>query len=176
MELRTDKLFALIGSTIKNNRKEILESALPANLQALIKQVIPPKSIHRKANEGAELLDYGDDEPYLFDDDDDDDGIDCDESGSDDENNDAEEVQDESAIIAATAEPSRAISSLFNICSDRSINQDAKFLDALHDVFEQNKTSTIFKTHIKKMKVAFYEARRSVKKRITDVSNNTVVE
>ena len=135
MELRTDKLFALIGSTIKNNRKETLESALPANLQALIKQVIPPKSIHRKAIEGAELLDYGDDEPYLFDDDDDD-GIDCDESGSNDENNDAEEVQDESAIIAATAEPSRAISSLFNICSDRSINQDARFLDALHDVFE----------------------------------------
>ena len=71
-------MFALIGSTIKNNRKEILESALPANLQALIKQVIPPKSIRRKAIEGAELLDYGDDETYLFDDDDDDDdGIDC---------------------------------------------------------------------------------------------------
>ena len=65
---------------------------------------------------------------------------------------------------------------MFNICSDPSINQDTKFLDALHDVFEQNETSTVFKTHIKKMKAAFYEAQRSVKKRITDVGNNTVVE
>ena len=122
-----------------------------------------------------QLLDYVDDDPYLFDDDDDD-SIECDENGSDDKNDDTEEAQDESAVIAATAEPSRAIPSLFNICSDPSINQDAKFLDALHDVFEQNETSTVFKTHIKKMKAAFYEARRSVKKRITDVSNNTVVE
>ena len=103
--LVSDKLFALIGSTMKNIRREILESALPATLQALIKQIIPPKGIRRKAIEGAELLDYVDDDPYLFDDDDD--GIDCDESGSDDENDDAEEAQDESAVIAATAEPSR---------------------------------------------------------------------
>ena len=58
------------------------------------------------------------------------------------------------------------MSSLTNVSDDPSINKDAKFLDAVHNVFEANEIGIIFKPHLKKMKAAFYEARRSVKKRI----------
>ena len=60
--------------------------------------------------------------------------------------------------------------------STANSNLDAQFLDALQEAFEQNETSAVFKPHIKKIKSAFYEAQRSVKKRITDASNNTVVK
>ena len=57
--------------------------------------------------------------------------------------------------------------SQMDVCANPLINKDAKFLDALEDVFESNEISDIFKPHIKKIKSAFYEAQKSVKKCIT---------
>ena len=56
----------------------------------------------------------------------------------------------------------KAIPSLMNICDDPVIKKDAKFLDALQDVFESNEISHIFKLHPKEMKSAFYEAHREM--------------
>ena len=62
-----------------------------------------------------------------------------------------------------------------NACADPLINKDGKFSDALQHVFESIETSDIFKPH-KKTKPVFYKARRSVKKRITNVINITDLE
>ena len=62
-----------------------------------------------------------------------------------------------------SAKPS-IISSLQNTCNDPEVNKDAKFLDVLQKVFEDNETSLMFKPHLTKVKSAFYETRRSMKK------------
>ena len=63
-----------------------------------------------------------------------------------------------------------------NVSDDPLINKDANFLDAVRNVFEGNETSIIFKPHLKKMKAVFYEAQRSIKKRIKEVHSNTIFE
>ena len=54
--LVSDKLFFLIGDEILQYRRELLNSEVPANLQAVIK-LIPPKGIRRANIEGSKLLD-----------------------------------------------------------------------------------------------------------------------
>ena len=51
------------------------------------------------------------------------------------------------------------------------MNREAKFLDDLQKVFEDNGTCLMLKPHLSKMKSAFYEARRSVKKIILTENN-----
>ena len=58
------------------------------------------------------------------------------------------------------------IKSLQNICSDPDVNKDAKFLDDLQKLFQDNKTSLMFKPHLSKIKTGFFEGRGSLKKRI----------
>ena len=149
---------------------------MPAKLLTVIKQLIPPKGIWRKL-EGTELLDYVEDNPYLLFEENDK-NINK-KNESDDEENSEVETQAEIAStveIAGTAASSSTIPSLTSVTDDPLINKDAKFLDALQNVFEANETSVIFKPHLKKMKAAFYEARRSVKKRIKEAHSNTIIE
>ena len=73
------------------------------------------------------------------------------------------------AEIITQANWSNTIPSLENVFDDPLINKDAKFLDALQNVFEANETSVIFKS-------AFYEARESIKKRIKEAHNTTVAK
>ena len=63
------------------------------------------------------------------------------------------------------------ISSLQNVYNDSEVNKDAKFLDNLQKVFEDNETSLMFKPHLNKVKSVFHEARRIVKKRIIIQTN-----
>ena len=177
--LVSDKLFALIGNEMHTFRKKLLKSPVPVNLLSVIKNLIPPKGIHRDF-EGSELLDYVEDDPYLFEDDESKTNETPDESGS--ESDDDVETQPETSnqTTVETARSSK-IPSLTNITEDPLINKDAKFLDALQLVLEENDTSVIFKPHLKKLKSAFYEARRSIKKRIQDSNfandtNNTAFE
>lgn len=174
--LVSDKLFALIGSDMQTFRKKLTESPVPANLQSVIKNLIPPKGIRRN-NEGLELLDYVEDDPFLFEDEDSNE-TDGTSDESDGEQNDAETQHEIPSTVGveATANPSNTIPSLANVSDDPLINKDAMFLDALQKVFEENETSVIFKPHLKKMKSAFYEARKGIKKRIKEAHNNTVVE
>ena len=69
-----------------------------------------------------------------------------------------------------SAKPS-IISSLHNICNDPEVNKDAKFLDNFQKAFKDNDTSFMFKPQLNKVRSAFYEARRSVKKRILTDTN-----
>ena len=48
-------------------RKKLLKSPVPVNLLSVIKKLIPPKGI-RRVFEGSELLDYIEDDLYLFED------------------------------------------------------------------------------------------------------------
>ena len=161
--LVSDKLFALIGSDMQKFRKELTESPLPAKLLTVIKQLIPPKGIRRNL-EGTELLDYVEDDPYfLFKENDKNVN---EENESDDEENSEVETQAEIASTvetAGTATSSNTIPSLTNITDDPLINK-------------ANETSVIFKPHLKKMKAAFYKARRSVKKHIKEAHSNTIIE
>ena len=142
----------------------------------VIKQLIPPKGIRRNL-EGTELLDYVEDDPYLLFEENDENINE--ENESDDEENSEVKSQPEIAPtveIAGTATSSNTIPSLTNVTDDPLINKDVKSLDVLQNVFEANETSVIFKPHLKKMKAAFYEARRSVKKRIKEAHSNTIID
>ena len=106
------KLFALIGSDMQKFRKELTESPVPANLLTVIKKLIPPKDIRRNLD-GSKLLDYVEDNPYVFEEEDGN-AIDdtSDESGSDDEHSD---VKTQAGItptveVATTANSSNTLS------------------------------------------------------------------
>ena len=123
------------------------------------------------------MLDYVEDDPYLLFEENDENINE--ENESDDEENSEVETQAEIAStveIAGTAASSNTIPSLTNVTDDPLINKDAKFLDALQNVFEANEASVIFKSDLKKMKATFYEARRGVKKRIKEAHSNTIIE
>ena len=51
----------------------------------------------------------------------------------------------------------RVIASLMNIFTDPSIKKDAKFFDALQDVFKNNEKSDVFKPYVEKRKSSLYE-------------------
>ena len=88
-----------------------------------------------------------------------------------------ENVAPSSAILPPVVnEKSSGIASLQNVSTDPEINKDASFLDAIQKVFEENDTSILFKPHLNKMKLTFYEARRSVKKRIITSNANQTPE
>ena len=67
------------------------------------------------------------------------------------------------------------IASLVDICSDENINRNARLLDAIQKTFNDNESSVLFKLHTNKMKAAFIEARRSVKKRIKQAKSETTM-
>ena len=127
---------------------------MPANLLSVIKKLIPPKGIRRNL-EGSELLDYVEDDPYLFEEED---GNTIDdtsgESGTDDENNYVETQTEITSTVkvSTTANSTNAIPSL------------------------RDETRITFKPHLQEMKGAFCKARRSVKKRIKEAHSNTVSE
>ena len=56
--LVSDKLFSLIGEDMLELRRQLLNSEVPINLQAVIKKLILPKGIRRNNIDGSKLLDY----------------------------------------------------------------------------------------------------------------------
>ena len=76
---------------------------------------------------------------------------------------------------SASANGSR-IASLVDICSDKNINKDARLLDAIQKAFNDNESSVLFKPHAKKVKAAFIEASRSVKKRIKQAKSDATMQ
>ena len=146
-----------------------MESRTPDTIQTVIKNIIPPKEIRRKNTEGAELLDLALDdaviEPVEFEED-------SEEKNDSNVDHDAPSEADPQVPVAddipveesASANRSR-IASLVDICSDENIDRDARLLHAIQKAFNDNESSVLFKPHAKKMKAAFDEARRSVKKK-----------
>ena len=139
----------------------MLHPKVPEYLQSVIKNLIPPKGICRKNIEGTELLDLTADEVV----------VEVQEQQQDDES--ASDIGKENsaepelaAAIPLPIDTPEGITLLENLCDDSAINKDARFLDALSSVFDQNETSEIFLPRLKRMKSAFYQARINVKKRI----------
>ena len=162
-------------------RKKSLESRTPDTIQGVIKNIIPPKEIWRKNIEGAELLDFALDnaviQPAEFEEDleeKNDSTVDDDEpSEADPQQVPAEDYtpMEESASVNGSR-----IASLIDICSDENINKDARLLDTIQKAFNDNESSVLFKPHAKKMKAAFIEARRSVKKRIKQAKSDATMQ
>ena len=90
---------------------------------------------------------------------------------SDQENVALEQDNDKSTTNMPVSPKPSVTSSIQNICSDSEMNRDAKFLDNLQKVFKDNGSCLMLKPHLNKMKSAFYEARRSVKKIILTENN-----
>ena len=68
------------------------------------------------------------------------------------------------------------ITSLVGIRNDYKINKDTRFLDAIKTAFDEYETSTVFKPHTTKMKLAFIDARWSLKRRIKKTESDVVEE
>ena len=68
------------------------------------------------------------------------------------------------------------ITSLAGISNGDNINKDARFLDAIKKAFDEYETSAVFKPHTTKMKLAFVDPRRSLKRRIKKTENDAVEE
>ena len=154
----------------------------PDKIQKVFKSIMPPKGIRRKNVEGTELLDFSvedvttsveQDEP----------GVSEAEEESDVNDDQPEETstQEKAAPEVQVAEKSVAvnrsqITSLVGISNDDNINKDARFLDAIKKAFDEYETSTVFKPHTTKMKLAFVDARRSLKRRIKKTKSDIVEE
>ena len=70
---------------------------------------------------------------------------------------------------------STKIKSLADISSDLLIKKDGRFLQQFQSLLLENDTSNVFKPHINKMLAAFFNARKSVKKRITEKTGKNIV-
>ena len=70
---------------------------------------------------------------------------------------------------------STKIKSLVEISLDPLINKDASFLEQIKSLLLENDTSDVLKPHIKKMLAAFFDARKSVKKRISKKTCKNIV-
>ena len=177
--LVSDKLFSLIGNEMKDFRDSLLKSDVPNNLKTIVKQLIPPKGIKRNF-EGSELLEYMD----SLGDDNDENKSDEEiyQSGDDDDENETNDDESESAVndeeIAQSSKNtsrSAKIKSLVNISSDPIINKDARFLEQIQALLLENDTSDDFKPHLKKLLATFFDARKSVKKRIAEKTGRDIV-
>ena len=169
-----DKLFSLIGDDMLEFRRQLLNSEVPIDLQAVIKKLIPTKDIRCNNIDQSELLDYMEGEAIFDNLESEDQSENDDRFSSNSENDEGENEADSAAIdqamstttpVLVSTEPS-VIKSLRNICNDPDVNKDAKFLDDLQKIFKENEASLMFKPHLNKMKAAFNEGRHSLKKRI----------
>ena len=155
----------------------------PDKIQKVFKSIMPPKGIRRKNVEGTELLDFSiedattsieQDEPQVSEAEE--------ESDADDDQPEETSTQEEKAAPEVqAAETSVAINrsqitSLVGISNDDNINKDARFLDAIKKAFDEYETSTVLKPHTTKMKLAFVDARRSLKRRIKRTESDVLEE
>ena len=168
--LVSDRLFRLVGEDMKLFRDGLIQSEMPATLQEMIRKLLPPKGIRREKIEGAELLDFMEEEV----------SIDNEERGSTTDDLDAVSESDVSDVdeavepaentVDAPFEPQPMIihntASLSNLYDDDSINKNARFLDELTLLFNKHETSETFLPHLKKLQNVYNEARRSLRKRI----------
>ena len=137
--LVSDELFSLIGDDMLEFRRQLLNSEVPINLQAVIKKLIPPKGIRRNDIDGSEVLDYMEGEAIFDNLESEEQSENHDRFSSDSENDEGENEADSAAIdqamstttpVLVSTEPS-VIKSLQNICNDPDVKKDTKFLDDL---------------------------------------------
>ena len=140
-------------------------------LKEVIRNLIPPKGVKRKANvEGSELLDCEGEEISLeeF-------QQECDEDEVTE--NDLAAVEDNSEVVDATTvqsnnDQSNSTSipkhhvSFSNLTNDPDIKRDSEFLDKMHQIMTNGNTSKLFIPYLSQFRATYQKARRSVKKQI----------
>ena len=158
--LVSDKLYAMVGPEMVTFRKQLLLSAPPRNIEALMKTITLPKGVKIKAapgsmpppDEGVELYDCEGDEL------------------EDGELLHHEEPDADDRIEQACSTPTHAEStsvSLSNISNDEEINADSSFLDGVKTLFDQHtNTSTLFIPFMCQFRATYSRARSSIKKRL----------
>ena len=175
-DLVRDTLFDLIGSDMVEFREKSMEPRTPDTIQAVIKNIILPKGMRGKNIEGTDLLDFAVIEPAEFEKDSEEEN---DSKVDDDEPSEASPQQvpaaDDIPMEDSASTNESRIASLVDICSDENINRNARLLDAIQKTFNDNESSVLFKLDTNKMKAAFIEARRSVKKRIKQAKSETTM-
>ena len=172
--LVSDNIFRLVGEDMIEFRGSLLRESVPNTLKSVVKNMIPPKGIGRNNVEGAELLDYMDE--------------DCDENLEENASDgDLAEYGDTDEPVASTSNPElsdniRTAADSFegpahagfvplsNRSANPEINGDAMFLDAFGNLMESHQTSTMFLPHLTKLRSVYDVARRSVKRRIEEES------
>ena len=80
-------------------------------------------------------------------------------------------------IAQSSKNPRRStkIKSLVDISLNFLNNKDARFLEQIQSLLLENDTSDVFKPHIKTMLAAFFDARKSVKKGISEKISKHIV-
>ena len=171
--LVNDKIFALVGDSMRQFRNEMTAKPPPKTIKEVIRSLIPPKGIKRGKNtEGSELLD-GDEI--------------AEEEEEEEEVEEEEEIDAKQLLQALTGDISievvteketqecNAVTgnsvSLVGISESDQINKDGKFLDAIKKVFDEHETSVQFTAARNQLENAYKSARTSLKKRIRNEKN-----
>ena len=169
--LVNDKIFALVGDSMRQFRNEMTAKPPPKTIKEVIRSLIPPKGIKRGKNtEGSELLD----------------GDEITEE-EEEEVEEEEEIDAKQLLQALTGDISievvteketqecNAVTgnsvSLVGISESDQINKDGKFLDAIKKVFDEHETSVQFTAARNQLENAYKSARTSLKKRIRNEKN-----
>lgn len=167
--LVSDRLFRLVGEDMKLFREELMKSQMPATLQEVVRNLIPPKGIPRKNTESAELLNFIEEEVSIDNDDvESNTATDEMDAEADSDVSDADEIEEPAVNrVDIPFEPQQQIiyitASLTNIYVDDSMNKDARFLDGFTIVINEHETSDLFLPHLKKLQCAYKETSSSVR-------------
>ena len=179
--LVSDKLFSIIGSAMNDFGDCLIKSNILNNLQGVVKQLIPPKGNKINSEEGSEFLEHMD---KLDDDEDQSNSSDksyeeiyeSDDDDSEFSNKEMNECANEEIAQGSKNTPrSKKIKSLVDISSDPLIKNGARFVEQIQSLLLENDTSDVFIPYIKKMLAAFFDARKSVKKRTSEKTGKSIV-
>ena len=165
----SDKLFTFIGDEIADFWKELMSQNFVKTLKEVIRNLILPKGVKRKANvEGSELLDCEGEEISLeeF-------QQQCDED--EETENDLAAVEDNSEVVDATTvqsnnDQSNSTSipkhhvSFSNLTNGPDIKRDSEFFDKMQQIMTNSNISKLFIPYLSQFRATYQKARRSVKK------------
>ena len=163
--LVSDKIYQLVGPKIVKFREQLLREKSPKDINELMKRITPPKGIPRRKHniEGTEMFDCDGEELV--------DGATEDIDADDNHNEVVHNGQHHNAQIKEK-QKDIGIVSLVGQCNDPDIDNDAKFLNQLHDLLSTKQTSGLFTPFMSQLKFTEENARRSLKKRIRDAKSH----
>ena len=162
--LVSDKLFSLVGKSVQNYRKTLMNQPCPKNLQELLKTITFPKGVKRKNNiEGSELYDCEGPE------------IEIEQQNEEFENFDSPENETKAALEENKSKSS-TLEPLSGSSSNATIERDCQLIDGILKVLQDNpENSLLLRPFVSQFKVTVDKARRSLKRRI-DYDNQLQIQ
>ena len=160
--LVSDRLYKLVGQELVKFREELVKSAHPENIKALMRTITPPKGVSTRLkavptppDEGAELFDCEGEQ------------LDVNQQGAD------EAIEGESSTVAAALPKEqlpRDVVSLTTLTSDPAFRADSQLLDGLHTLLSEYEKcgtgSVLFTPFVNGIRSLQSKARKSLKKRL----------